>query len=319
MVSFVFSHPTYLWILLLVPFIILTHLFTLKHVRATAIKFANFDALERVAKGDFYGKPYEGLLRNKSTWFLLLRVITYSILVFAIAGTMIEYQGEAPKSNFVLVVDSSMSMLAEDITPNRIDAAKSAALDFIKSVPDQTSVGIVSFSGTPVVVREMTKDKKELENGISSIDLTLVGGTNIGDSLITASNLLRDEKTKNIILMTDGRSNIGMNVDDALAFLEKGAVVVDAIGIGTEAGGSFAGQDVISRLDEDTLKNIAGKTHGSYFRVTGNEEFGNAFREIAKTSIRTIQVDISWLLLIMALGLLSFEWVLVNTKYKTIP
>jgi len=319
MVELIFSHPNYLWILLLVPFVVLTHLFTLKHVRATAIKFSNFEALERVAKGELFGKPYTGVLRNRSFFLLLMRVVTYSILVFAIAGTIIQYQGEASKSNFILLLDSSLSMLAEDISPNRITATKDAATEFVQELPEQTSLGIVSFSGTPIIVSELTRDRKSLEDGIKSIEIQRVGGTNIGDSLVTASNLLRGESTKNLILITDGRSNIGTGIDEAVSILNKENVVVDAIGIGTEAGGSFAGQDVISRLDEETMKFIAEKTGGKYYRITSAEDFRNSFQEIAKASIRTIEINISWILLLIALSLLSFEWVLVNTRYRTIP
>jgi Ca-activated chloride channel family protein len=325
MVEITFTNPLYLWTLLLIPFIIATHLFTLKHIRAAALKFSNFEAIERVSRGEFLGKPYRGFFKNKNFFLLFLRLIVYTLIIFSVTGTTIWYTGRASDFDFVLAIDTSSSMLADDFEPNRLEAAKQAATIFIDSAPPKSNIGIVSFSSTIFVEKEPTTNYDELKEAIDSILFKEAGGTNIGDTIITSANLLvkqelsQDKRSKAIILLTDGQSNIGTPVDVAVEYANSKEITIYTIGMGTEEGGKFFGTDVISKLDEDSLIKIAEQTNGRYFKADNQEVLTNAFKEIASFSERVLSVDISWILLVIALTLLAIEWLLLYTIYKTIP
>lgn len=325
MVEVTFANPIYLWTLLLIPIMILTHIYTLNHIRTAALKFSNFEAIERVSKGDFLGKPYRGLFRNKNIFSLFLRLVVYTLLIFSVTGTTIWYSGKASDFDFVLAIDSSTSMLADDLGTNRLEAAKEAALNFVDSVVGKSNIGIVSFASTVFVDKEPISDREEIKNIINGLDVKEGGGTNIGDTLITSTNLLIDKKneeskkSKVIILLTDGQSNTGTPVDIAIDYAKTREVIVYTIGIGTEEGGKFLGLDVISKLDEAGLKKISDQTKGKYFRAENKDILKNAFNEIAAFKEKRISLDISWILLIIGLLLLVLEWILLHTLYRIVP
>ena len=325
MAEVTFTNPVYLWILLLLPFIILTHIFTLKRIKTAALKFSNFEAIERVSKGEFLGKPYRGLFRNKNIFLLSLRLIVYTLLVLSVTGTTLWYTGIASDFDFVLAVDTSISMLAEDFNATRLEAAKEAATIFVNSLKGHSTLGLVSFASTPFVDKKLTSDKSELKEIIDSLGIKESGGTNIGDTLITSANLLTIEnpnklkKSKVIVLLTDGQSNIGTPVNTAIEYARTREIIVHTIGIGTEEGGKLSGVDIILKLDEETLKKISEQTKGKYYKAESKEALKEIFREIASLKEKRIALDISWILLIIALALLALEWVLTHTIYKTIP
>ena len=261
MVDVIFTNPVYLWTLLLIPFIIATHLFTLRHLRASALKFSNFEAIERVSKGEFLGKPtYMGSFRNKNVFLLFLRVLVYTLLILSVTGTTVWYTGKSSDSDFVLAIDTSTSMLADDFNITRLEAAKEAGGIFADSVVGQFNIGVVSFASTVFVDKELISDKGEIKRTIEWLDIKESGGTNIGDALITSANLLASDKSKEksrvIILLTDGQSSTGTPVDIATEYAKTRGIIIHTVGIGTQEGGRLFGLDIISELDEDSLKKL---------------------------------------------------------------
>ena len=276
-------------------------------------------------KGEFLGKPYRGLFQNKNIFLLFLRLVIYAMLVFSVTGTTLWYTGKASDFDFVLAIDSSTSMLADDFNITRLEAAKEAAILFVDSAVRQSNIAVVSFASTVFVDKGLVSDKEEVKTIISLLDIKESGGTNIGDTLITSANLLtnkeakENETSKVIILLTDGQSNVGTPVDIALTYVKAREIVVHTIGVATEEGGKLFGLDVISKLDEDTLKKIASQTNGKYFKAESKTILENAFKEIASFTEKRISLNISWILLIIALALLAMEWLLTLTIYKTVP
>ena len=316
MVELTFTNPAYLWTLLLIPFIILTHIFTLRHIRTDALKFSNFEAIERVSKGAFLGKPYKGLFINKNIFLLFLRLVIYILLILAVTGTTVWYAGKSSNFDFIIAIDSSISMLAEDYNITRLEAAKEAAEMFVDSKTGRSTIGIISFASSVFVDQEPASDTGATKQIIRGMSIKEGGGSNIGDAVITSTNLLMNEdreKSKVIILLTDGQSNIGTPIDVAIEYAKNRAVIIHTIGMGTEEGASFLGLDVITKLDEDGLKDIAARTSGKYFRAENMKTLKASFTE------KRLSLDISWILLIIALGILAIEWILVHTVYKTIP
>lgn len=317
-----FTNPLYLWTLAILPFIVIFHFFTLKSVKKTSLRFSNFDALQRVLSGDFLDQSRTGYFGNKDWFVLILRVFVYTLLIFSVSGTVVWYVGESSNFDFVIAFDTSSSMVADDLSPNRLAAAKEAAFAFVDVIPSKSNVSLVSFASAVFIEGEHFNDLEDVKKGINSITFQKSGGTNLGDAIVTSTNLLRSDKSKVIVLLTDGRSNVGIPIESAIEYALSKNVMIYTIGIGTEEGGRFLDTnislDIISRLDEESLKNIAEATNGKYFRATNLENLNEAFTDIASHNKEIITFDISWILLMLALILLATEWILMYTIYKTV-
>ncbi|MEA2035927.1 MAG: VWA domain-containing protein [Nanoarchaeota archaeon] len=320
MMEIVFNNPSLLWFLLAIPLLVFIHFFTLKKVKKRALKFSNFEAIAKVTRDSFLSKPYTGLLKNKNIFLLIIRSIAISSLIFAVAGTVIWYQGKTTDFDFILAIDASSSMLADDFSPNRLEATKTAASLFIDNIAARSSVGLVTFSGTSFVNQKITEDHPSLKNIINNIRVSQIGGTDLASALITSTNLLiTSDKGKVIILLTDGQSNVGLPVEEGILYTSKEKVTVHTIGVGTEEGGRFSAAQVISKLDETSLKHIAERTGGKYFKASSGESLIDAYNEIAGLNTRKVPLNLSSILIGIVLVLLFLEWVLLSTKYRTIP
>lgn len=311
-----FTHPIYLWILLLLPILVLTHIFVFRNKRPMALKFSNFLALEKVA-GKSLLASRKGFLTKRDILLLILRTTTYSFFILAISGMMIEYSENVSNSDFVLAIDSSSSMSADDFYPNRLESAKESALLFTNSVAKQTNIGIVSFGGDISINLRPTNKPKKIRDTIKDINLKETGGTNIGDALITSVNIFSGDNPKKIILLTDGQSNIGPEPIEAIGYLNSKNITTYTIGVATEKGGYAI--DFVSRLDEETLKTIAEKTNGIYYKAGDKDILKKIFEEIASSTIKKISLDISWACLTIGFITLILEWLLSTTKYSMLP
>ena len=182
----------------------------------------------------------------------------------------------------------------------------------------------------------------KLKETLNNVNIKRIGGTNLGDAIITSSNLLLNIGRKNnpeieqledsrqgtrgkaIILLTDGEGTIGDEINNAIRYAKQNNIVVHAIGIGTEEGSIFANLNISStfmktKLDEEGLKKIAGSANGKYFSAKKTDELDAAYTEIASITEKPAAVNISITLMVVAFVLLLIEWLLVNTKYTTIP
>lgn len=307
----IFKNPIYLWFLLSIPLLVISHFITLSKVRGRVLQFANFAAIARIT----------GLQPQQKNLLLLFgRILILIFIVFAVSGAIFNYIGETSESDFVLAIDASSSMLANDLTPTRIDAAKESALLFIDSVPPKSKIALVSFAGTSFVKQTLNDDKGVLKETLNNIGIEPIGGTDLGDAITTATNLLLlSEKGRVIILLTDGRSNVGMSPLQAVEYTNENNVNIYTIGIGTEEGGMPQGINVTLTLDEETLKIIANETNGKYYRAKSKEEISNAYKEIAYASKRKLSVDLTPYLMLLALLTVFLDWGLVSTKYRRIP
>src|SRR3989344_2294049 len=120
-----FTNPEYLWFLFVIPILILVHFAGLRSTRRKALKFANFEAIERVTGGQ---------VLSKNLFLLTIRLIIVILFVLALAGTIYWYAGQGSDFDFVLAIDASNSMLATDLPPNRIEVAKIRAQEFISLI-----------------------------------------------------------------------------------------------------------------------------------------------------------------------------------------
>ncbi len=313
MVSMTFSDPVYLWFLFSLPVLIISHSVTFKTTQKKALRFANFEAISRVTGAEFI---------KKNVYLLIIRLIILTLLVFAVAGTTIIYTGISTSSNYVIALDTSASMLVNDVQPTRLNAAQDTSVLFLDFIPKKTKAGLVTFAGTVLVESSLETDLEKLKSIIRSIDVSQIGGTDLGNTIVTSTNLLiadRDQVSKVIILITDGQSNIGIPLEVAVNYAVDNKILIHTIGIGTDQGGQFIGTDVTSKLDEDNLKNIADLTGGRYFKAESKEKLIESFTQISKFNRKKIPVDMTFSFMLIALLFLLLEWGLINTKHKIIP
>jgi len=293
--------------------LIILHFFSLKITKRKALVFSNFEAIERFTS--------EKIL-SKNLILLTMRVLAFLFLILAITGINLNYIGETSDFDFILAIDSSGSMLATDYEPNRLEAAKNAALEFVDYIPSNIKVGVVSFAGAGFIKTKPTLDHSEVKKTIKDLNIELTGGTAIGDAIVTSTNLLMiEDKPKVIVLLTDGQNNIGITLDEAINYANFNNILINTIGIGTKEGGYFTNynESVVSVIDEESLKKIAEKTNGKYYWAENSEKLKEAYKEIADTKEKRISLNLSLYLMLIGILILIIEFTLMNTKYRTIP
>jgi len=302
-----FTHQSYLLLLLVIPFFILVHILSLRSTKRKALSFANFEAISRIKGIDLFSK-------NITTLFL--SVIIIALLIFSISGLTLHTQASASSFSFVLAIDSSRSMEAEDIQPNRIDAAKQIAKEFIDASPRTTRIGIVSFSGNSYIHQDITENKEVLKGAIDGIDVSLIEGTDIYEVLITSTNLLKNEESRAIILLSDGQLNVG-GVDKAIQYANNNNVFVHTIVVGTKEGGKTTFG--VSKIDEDALKALSYNTEGQFFSATDKATLSDSFNKALKLTKKKVSLELSPYLILASIILFVIEYFLINMKYRIFP
>ncbi|HII17548.1 TPA: VWA domain-containing protein [Candidatus Woesearchaeota archaeon] len=314
----IFDNPGYLWSLLGIPLLILIHLKSLWVTRGKALQFANYEAIRRIVGDSPMHSLLSGWLSHKHILSLLVRSAILSLLILALAGTTMMYEGNASDADYVLAIDASSSMLADDFTPNRFEAAKAAATAFLDSLHADARAGVVSFSGTAFVEQKLTPDLSRVREAIASITFSQ-HGTDLAQAIVTSANLFSDTtKQKAIILITDGQSNVGLPVADGISYAIAEKVVVYTIGIGTAEGGSFLGLNITSKIDDAELMQIAQETGGTFTQAADADALFAAYTSIGTASRRTIFVDCTLMFVVIALVLLFIEWGILHHRTRII-
>ncbi len=290
-----FAHPLYFALLLLVPFMIWWQLRSKKH-DSPSLRLTTLAGIKNANHG--------GKARYRPVLFVL-RILALIFLTIALARPRSSNTTENIDSegiDIVLSMDVSGSMLAEDFKPNRIEAAKSVALNFVDQRPTDR-VGLVIFSAESFTMCPITIDHAVLKEQIMQIKNGMIqDGTSIGMGLATAVDRLRNSKGKSrvIILMTDGVNNTGLiDPNTALEIAKAFKIRVYTIGIGTigqapiPVNTPFGMQKQMMQveIDEPLLKQIAAETNGKYFRATGNKSLEAIYKDIDK--LEKTKVDIT--------------------------
>lgn len=270
----------------------------------------------------------------------LLKIIAAALLIIAIARPQSTANWEESTTegiDIVLAMDISGSMLARDLKPDRLEASKDVAMDFI-SKRKNDRVGLVIFAGESFTQCPLTTDHNVLLNLFKDVKSGMVeDGTAIGMGLATAVNRLKDSKaiSKVIILLTDGVNNSGMVPPlTAAEIAQKFGIRVYTIGVGTEGFAPYPFQtpfgiqyqDVEVKIDEKTLQDIAILTDGKYFRATNNNSLKEIYKDIDALEKSKIEVtefhkrsEEFLPFALWALGLLFLGFILQITYLKQIP
>jgi Ca-activated chloride channel homolog len=321
--------PDVLWLGLLLPVLIFFY-WRNNNLKLASIKVPSI-------------KNFSGLGSFKTTIRHLpfvLRLLALSSIIVAFARPQNkneEQQAEGEGVDIVLCIDVSGSMTAQDFTPNRMEAAKKVAIDFIdRRLTDR--IAIVIFSGESFTQCPLTTDQAVLKSAVENIRNGLLeDGTAIGDGLSTSVDRLRSSKTKSkvIILLTDGENNGGLiGPDNAKEIAKAFGIKVYTIGVGTDGFAPFpikTPMGVIMQqqkvtIDEKLLTAIASETGGKYFRAKDNASLEGIYTEInelekSKVEIATLTryTEKFFPLVMLALALLLLEVVLRFTLLKKFP
>lgn len=325
-----FEYPLYLlFLLLLVPAIVW---YVLRNRYYTAeIRFSSTKAFEGMKKSPVV------YLRHLP---FILGMLASALLIVAIARPQKtdNWSNKTTEGiDIVMAVDISGSMLAEDLKPNRLDAAKQVGVNFIGSRPND-NIGLVVFAGESFTQCPLTVNHAELINLLQGVQFGMIeDGTAIGSGLATAINRIKDSKAKSkvVILLTDGTNNMGEIAPVTAGEIAKTfGIRVYTIGVGTRGKAPYPFrtpygiqyQDIDVDIDEPTLMQIAELTGGRYFRATDTKGLQAVYDEIDALEKTKIDVkefsskeELYHLFALAAFICLLCDVVLRNTVLRSIP
>lgn len=327
----VFANPTYLYLLLLLVPLISWYIYKL-HKSQASLQVSSSEAFQ---------------LPGTSSWKVYMRHLPFVLRMLAIALLIVvlarpqstnSWQNSSTEGiDIVMAMDISTSMLAEDLKPNRLEAAKDVAASFINGRQND-NIGLVVFAAESFTQCPLTIDHGVLLNLFKDIQPGIIqDGTAIGLGLANAVSRIKDSqaKSKVIILLTDGVNNTGEIAPVTAAEIAKTfGIRVYTIGVGTQGEAPYPiptafgvqYQNVPVEIDEQVLKQIASTTGGQYFRATDNSSLKEIYSEIDQLEKTKISVQEfskkqeeykNWALLVFAL--LLIEVLLRNTVLRNIP
>lgn len=324
-----FASPQWLYLLMLIPALVVWYVFRHQKLHPS-LRLPEAGMLARI--------PKSPRVAFRHTLFVL-RMLALLALIVSLARPQSSSRGQnvtVEGIDIVISLDISGSMLARDFRPDRMEAAKELAAEFIKSRQGDR-IGLVIFSGESFTQVPLTTDHKVVLNMLSAIKSGMIeDGTAIGDGLATAVARLRESTaiSKVIILLTDGVNNSG-SIDPVTAaeMARLFGVRVYTVGIGTYGTAPYPVQtpfgiqlhDVPVEIDEALMQDISDRTDGRYFRATDNQKLREVYQEIDR--LERSKIDVTEFsrkkeeympLMMLALLLMALEFLLRNTLFRSI-
>ena len=283
--------PERLWLLLAVAALAVAYVIAQRRRSRYAVRFTNLKLLDRVA-------PKRPAWRRHVPAGLFLAML--ALLVVGFARPQAEVQVPRERATVLVAVDVSRSMLAADVAPDRLTAARDAAREFVAGLPAEFNVGLVGFAGTASVFVPPVTDRTAVNAGIDRLAEGAAGraGTAIGDAIATSLDQIRtldaeageDVPPSRVVILSDGANTAGQDPADAARLATELGVPVDAISFGTESGtigggagftGGGGSQPV--PVDGETLQSVADATGGNYFEAGNAEELRAAYADIGSS------------------------------------
>lgn len=327
--NFTFENPSWFWLLLSIPLAVFWY--WKKRGKQTATL--------KISSTQGFSKSTLAQLRPLLFIFKMLALV---FLTIAIARPRtVDVTTKVKKTegiDIIMAVDISASMLAKDLEPNRLEALKKVAQEFVRGRPNDR-IGLVIYAGESYTKTPLTSDKSIMINAINDIQYTqnIEGGTAIGMGLATSVNKLKDSKaeSKVIILLTDGENNSGfIDPITATQLATEYDIKTYTIGVGSNGmamspvgikpNGQFEYRNIEVKIDEELMKTIAERTGGKYFRATDNEKLQSIYEEIdalEKTEIEEFKFynyeEKYRIFLLLAGALLFLEFLLKHTLFRS--
>lgn len=291
-----FLNPEFFWLFLLIPIVIGWQIWK-RNEQTASLKISSLQGF----------KTSKSILAKLKPLLFVFRLLALSSLIIAMARPRTVDVSSKTKTtkgiDIVMAIDVSGSMLAKDLKPNRMEALKDVAENFLKARPNDR-IGLVVYASEAYTKSPVTSDKAVVLDAIRSIkyDNVLQDGTGIGMGLTTAINRLKDSKAKSkiVILMTDGVNNAGfIEPQTASDIAQQYGIKVYTIGIGSNGmadfpyaiapNGHFLFRMMKVEIDESLLRSIAKNTGGKYFRANSNQKLEAIYNEINKLETTEIQ------------------------------
>ena len=291
-----FEYPKLLWLMIVPALLVLHYIWVELSGRRPHMRVST--SVPWVAGG----RSLMGIVRHVP---FALRISALALIVVAIARPRSSQEMERVDTegiDIILAMDVSTSMLARDFTPDRINASKDIAIEFISQRPSDR-MGIVVFAGESFTQCPLTTDRATLINMMKEVQTDLIeDGTAIGNGLATAVARMKDSDAKSrvVILLTDGVNNRGEITPQMAAEIAKTyGIRVYTIGVGANGMAPYPVmtpwgvevQNVKVEIDEDLLSEIADATGGRYFRATDNTKLAEIYSEINKMEKARTTVD----------------------------
>lgn len=323
-----FLHPHFLWLLLLIPLLVYWY-FRTHQKRYTSMGMPTLKGVNVIS------------WRGRARALLpILRLLALTALIVALARPRTTLKKENIKAegiDIMLALDLSSSMLAQDFEPNRLEASKVVATEFVEKRPHDR-IGLVAFAGEALTQSPLTTDHSVLTTAIQGLECYMLeDGTAIGSGLTTAINRLKDSETKSkiIVLLTDGVNSAGRPPQIGAKIAKELGIKVYTIGVGTRGeavapiGRNSRGQTVYVKkevkIDEELLKYVSNTTGGQYYRATNHQELLQIYdtiNELEKTEIDVTVVsrynEEFFRFVLLALLLVLLEGLLRYTVLRTL-
>jgi Ca-activated chloride channel family protein len=329
-----FLAPEFLWLLPIVPGLVLFYLWLMRRQKKLALRYASLVIVKQAMSGGL------GWRRHFPPALFLLAI---SLALLAASRPLANIALPTSGATVILAMDVSLSMRATDIKPNRLVAAQEAAKTFLKELPRNIKVGIVTFAGSTQLVQAPTINRESLEAAIDRFQMQR--GTAVGNAIVVSlSTIFPDEgidlgemtfgsstrgksldeksnpgkkevtpvapgsyESAAIILLTDGRRTTGIETEQAAKMAADRGVRVYAVGLGTVDGAvsAFEGwTSIYMKLDEPSLRAVAETTQGEYYYAGDAEALKNVYAKLSsRVQVEKKEAELSALLALVAAGL----------------
>jgi Ca-activated chloride channel family protein len=269
-----------LWLFVLVAALVVWYVVTGLRRPRYAVRFSNLELLDKVAPR----RP--GWRRHVPAAFV---VVALSSLVVAVAQPMGQVKVPKEQATVVLALDTSLSMGATDVEPNRLAAAQAGAKRFLQSLPPDVNVALVSFAGASQVLVPPTTDRDQVKAAIDGLELTQ--STAIGDAVDLSRKVLEDRDVAGqagaVVLLSDGGTTIGVSSEEAAARAKEAGVVVSTIAYGTpegtvtiDANKDGTVEDVPVPVNKEELAKLAEVTGGQAYTAETDKDLASVFERL---------------------------------------
>ncbi|GAA0560252.1 VWA domain-containing protein [Paractinoplanes ferrugineus] len=271
------------WLLALLPVLALAGVYVWRQFRKRtyAMRFTNVDLLRTLAPKGL------GWRRHVSAAAFLLSLF---LLGAAMARPSIDREEPLERATVMLAIDVSLSMDADDVAPNRLEAAQEAAKSFVNELPATYNVGLVSFAKSANVLVSPTKDRSAVVSGIDG--LTLAEATATGEAVFTSLDAIRTVPADGadgapparIVLLSDGYRTSGRSTEDAASAASQANVPVSTIAFGTDTGVvNIQGENKLVPVDRQSLQQLAEATKGYYYEAASIGELKKVYEDMGSS------------------------------------
>ncbi len=307
-----FMEPQRLWLLVVPVTLAGGYVFQALRRSQYALRFTNLQLLGAVAP-------------NQPGWRRYVPAIAFvgglMIVVGAVAVPATEVEIERQVSTVILALDTSISMEAEDILPNRLEVAQAAAIEFVADVPTDVRLGLVTFAETAIVAVPPTTEHDRVSAAISRAQLR--PGTAIGEALYASLDMIAGEQAffgpdipASIVILSDGETTVGRPDAEPAQLAADAGITISTVAFGTDQGSIFfQGQFVPVPLNESALRNLAEIGGGQFFEAGSADELATIFDTLSTSVGVETELDeitdvfaAAGLLLLALGGLFSLMW-----------